>query len=313
MSHQFIFSPAFAFMLMALPASPFDIKDEKIKKIILNAINNSVKVDYVVLLALDGVYKKNNSEKMYDKESHLVVPNSYIIDIAENNKKVLFGASVHPYRKDMEDEVARCIRKKAVLFKCIPSSQQIDLMDDQCVPFFKILAREGIPLLCHTGPEHAVPTSLKNKEAREYNHPKKLKNALDNNVKVIAAHCAASYLGDFLDPNYFEDMMSMLRKRNPNLYADISAFCFPLRIPYLEKILDEIQNGNVLEDHILFGSDFPIPILDINKFKSLDSLLNPFEYIERGNPLDNNYNILEKFGVPPSIFTNACKLLNIQK
>jgi len=55
MSYQFILSPAFAAMLIALKATLFNLKDERIKEIILSAIDGSQKTDYAVLLALDGV------------------------------------------------------------------------------------------------------------------------------------------------------------------------------------------------------------------------------------------------------------------
>jgi predicted TIM-barrel fold metal-dependent hydrolase len=312
MSNEFIFSPAFAAMLIALRTTPFDLKDEKIKEIILNAIDTSQKIDYTVLLALDGLYKNG---KYIEFESHLATPNDYIIELARTNKRVLFGASVHPYRKkkEMMDETKRCIDNGAVLFKFIPSSQQIDPKDDRCIPFYEVLAREGVPLLCHTGGELAVPTS--DFSANKFNDPRRLKRALDMGLKVIAAHCATPYLGGILtaDKDYFDELMKMLRiseKKKWNLYADISAFCTPTRITYLKRINREIKKGSISPGRFLYGSDFPIPIIDINIFKSPLDLNELIKHIkEQGNPLDNNYNILKEFGIHNSIFTNACNVL----
>lgn len=314
MSPEFIFSPAFAAMLIALKASPFDIRDEKIKEIILNIINTTEKIDYAVLLALDGVYKNG---KYIESESHLVTPNEYIIDIAKTNKRVLFGASVHPYRnkKEMLDKIKRCIDNGAVLFKWIPSSQQVDPEDDRCMPFYEVLAREDVPLLCHTGGELAVPTSDFN--ANKFNDPRRLRKALDMGVKVIAAHCSTPYLGAIMpaDKGYFDELMGMLKvseEKKWNLYADISAFCTPTRITYLERINREISKSAISPGRFLYGSDFPIPIVDINIFKSPLNLKELLEHIrEHGNPLDNNYNILKEFGIHDSIFTNAWNVLKI--
>jgi len=182
--------------------------------------------------------------KYIESESHLVTPNDYIIQIAKANKGVLFGASVHPYRRKEEllAETQRCLDQGAVLFKWIPSSQQIDPKDDRCIPFYEILARENVPLLCHTGSELAVPTS--NSSSHKFNDPRRLKKALDLGVKVIAAHCATPYLGAILpdDKGYFHELMAMLKdspKKGWNLYADISAF-----YPYPDYLPGKDQQGD---------------------------------------------------------------------
>lgn len=314
MSAQFIFSPAFVAMLIALKATPFEIKDERIEEIIVGAIDASKKIDYAVLLALDGVYRDG---EYIEDESHLVVPNDHIIRIAQNNRRILFGASVHPCREEtaMLDETKRCMDKGAVLFKWIPSAQQIDPGDNRCKPFYELLADSGVPLLCHTGGELAVPTSRS--DANDFNDPRKLQTALDMGVKVIAGHCAATYLGGVLpaDKDYFEPLMDMLKKAENNnwrLFADISAFCTPTRIPYLHKINTLIGSNEINPARFLFGSDFPIPIIDINMYDkplTFNEMLDHFK--EGSNPLDNNYDILKEFGIHESIFTNASDVLKL--
>ncbi|MDH5201830.1 MAG: amidohydrolase, partial [Nitrospirota bacterium] len=136
-------------------------------------------------------------------------------------------------------------------------------------------------------------------------------------VKVIAAHCATPYLGGILpvDKDYFEELLEMLRvseKKKWNLYADISAFCTPTRITYLERINEEISKGTLNPRRFLYGSDFPIPIVDITIFKNLLNLHELLEHIKKlGNPLDNNYTILKEFGIHDSIFTNAWDVLRL--
>ncbi len=162
MSHEFIFSFAFAAMLITLKVTPFELGDEKMKEVILNAVNASTKIDCAVLLALDGVYKNG---RYVESESHLVTPNDYIIQIAKDNPRVLFGASVHPYRKkkEMLAETKRCVDHGAVLFKWIPSSQQIDPRDDRCLPFYEILAKEEDPKLCYAHLSKTLKTYVGNK------------------------------------------------------------------------------------------------------------------------------------------------------
>ena len=315
MSPDFIFSFAFAAMLIALKATPFDLNDRKMKELILRAINGSEKVDSAVLLALDGVYKNG---RYLESQSHLVSPNEYVMGLAKENPRVLLGASVHPYRKkrEMLYETERCIDHGAVLFKWIPSSQQIDPRDDRCIPFYEMLAKENVPLLCHTAAELAVPTS--DPRAHKLNDPKKLTRALEAGVKVIAAHCATAYLGGVLpgDTDYFEDLLGMLRlaeTKGWSLYADLSAFCTPTRIGCLRRINEEIGQGTISPGRFLYGSDFPIPIVDINVFtQPLDFKGLLGHVTEQGNPLDRNYTILKDFGIHESIFTNASDVLRTQ-
>lgn len=313
-SREFVFSPTFAAMLISLKTAPFDIRDGRIRDIFLDAVDSSENVDQAVFLAMDGVHKNG---KYVDQESHLVIPNDYVIDIARQNKRVLFGASVHPYRQaeDMLAETKRCIDEGAVLFQWAPSGQQINPEDDRCIPFYVCLAREGVPLLCHTGAEFTMRcTDLK---INRYNDPRNLIKALDIGVKVIVAHCAPSFGGSVMpfDRGYFDELMEMLREaeaRKWELYADISACCTPSKVGYLEKIRQEIAAGRISPKRFLYGSDFPMPSVDINVFKKP---LNSGELLEhirtQGNMLDNHYRIVKQFGLHESIFTGACDVLKL--
>jgi mannonate dehydratase len=314
MSHEFVFSFAFAAMLVALKATPFDLNDRKMRELILRAIDGSEKVDHAVVLALDGVYRNG---RYVESESHLVTPNDYVMGIAREDPRVLLGASVHPYRKKREllYETERCIDHGAALFKWIPSSQQIDPRDDRCMPFYERLAQAKVPLLCHTAAELAVPTS--DPRAKRLNDPKKLTRALRAGVRVIAAHCATAYLGGLVpgDTDYFDDLLGMLRvaeKKGWSLYADLSAFCTPTRIGCLRRITEEIRQGTISPRRFLYGSDFPIPIVDINVFaEPLDFKELLGHVTEQGNPLDRNYEILNTFGIHESVFTNASDVLRV--
>ena len=313
-SREFIYSPTFAAMLISLKAAPFEAGDRKIRQILLDSIDSSEDVDYAVLLAMDGVYKNG---KFVEAESHLVVPNDYVIDMTGENKRALFGASVHPYRlaDEMIAETKRCVDEGAVLFKWSPSGQQINPEDDRCIPFYICLAREGIPLLCHAGTEFTMRTS--DFRISGYNDPRKLIRALDIGVKVIVAHCASPSAGSVVpsEQGYFEDLIQMLRdaeSRRWELYADVSACCSPSRIGYLERIVREIEEGKISPKRFLYGSDFPMPAVDINLYKKP---LNSHELLEhikgQGNLLDNHYRILKQFGIHESIFTNACDVLRL--
>src|SRR6185312_14728454 len=89
--------------------------------------------------------------------THLYVSNDYVIELAKRHRKVLFGASVHPYRKDAVAEIERCVADGAVLLKWLPIVQDFDPSDERCFPVYEALAHYKLPLLCHTGGERSLP------------------------------------------------------------------------------------------------------------------------------------------------------------
>jgi len=112
-SEKFEKTPAFLLM-RAMTKSLFkELTIERARQVILDAVNQSDDVHQTVLLALDEVY-----DLLGDRHSawtHMYVPNKYIAQLAQENDRILFGASVHPYRHDWEEELDFCIKNGAVL------------------------------------------------------------------------------------------------------------------------------------------------------------------------------------------------------
>src|SRR5690349_12611762 len=55
-------------------------------------------VDAAVVLAFDAVY--GDDGRIDEARTHLHVENDYVIELVKREPKMLFGASVHPYRRD---------------------------------------------------------------------------------------------------------------------------------------------------------------------------------------------------------------------
>ncbi len=282
---------------------------DEVEKKILSVINGAKKVDKVVLLAMDKVYRSNGTP--VDSETHLYVPNDYIIKLARENPRILLGASVHPYRNDWKEELDKCRSNGAVLCKWIPSSQQIDVTDEKCFPVYDYLAEHNLPLLVHSGPEYSIPTS--DDRFIEFNNPKYLRTALDRGVTVIIAHCALPYFGA-LDTKYQDDMEEFFKlfeeskNKSWKLYADLSAIAEPLRNAYVPEILAKIP-----QDRLLFGSDYPIPPSEFSykKGKNIIKWIRlTLKALSIRNPLDKNYFVLEKMGFSNQVFNNVNYLLN---
>jgi predicted TIM-barrel fold metal-dependent hydrolase len=139
-------------------------------------------LDRAVLLAFDAVYDAEG--RMDELNTHLYLRNEYVAEFCQQNPRILFGASIHPYRKDAVQELEKCVAAGAVLVKWLPLTQMMDPADAKCIPLYEAMAHHHIPLLCHTGGEktlHAPDKSVRD--------PAKLVEALKRGVTVIAAHC----------------------------------------------------------------------------------------------------------------------------
>ncbi len=185
-------SPAFLYMLAGNGIDPLELAEDfdgTIRRTVLGALESSESVDRGVVLALDGIYRGGDLQ-----ESHLVVSNDYVQELARNNPRILFGASVNPMRTDAREELEKCLAgdPPAALIKWIPNSQLIDPIEPANDWFYERIAEENTPLLCHTGPEYAVPVPG-GEENQRRGDPRLLERALDVGITVIAAHCAARF------------------------------------------------------------------------------------------------------------------------
>jgi uncharacterized protein len=60
---------------------------------------------------------------------------------------MLFGASIHPYRKDAVAELERCVGLGAVLLKWLPVVPDFNPADQRCFPFYEALAHHRLRVL----------------------------------------------------------------------------------------------------------------------------------------------------------------------
>ena len=263
------------------------LNDEVIATKVVKLLEESV-VDKALFLALDGVYEL--SGEFNQKKTQVICSNEYIWSLTKKSKKVLFGASVHPYRDDALTELERCKNRGAVLIKWIPSTMEIDPINSKCIPFYEYLAKHNIMLLSHTGVEHTLQNSN-----NYLNHPHRLKLAIKSGVKVIAAHSGGHM---FLhERSHYKAWREMALKYD-NFYGDISAFCMPTRVKYLR----DISKTPALHHKVFYGSDFPVYPLPISfifkigfkNYRALKKIKNPF---------DKAYYCLSKSGIPKQIFS----------
>ncbi len=202
------------------------------------------RIDAVVVLAFDAVY--NEFGMLNARETHLHVTNDYVMDLVRQNRQMLFGCSVHPYRTDALAELERCIAGGAVLCKWLPNTHGINPSDPRCFPLYEAMAHYKLPLLSHTGGETSLPTIDKSVA-----DPMLLKPALERGVTVIAAHCGTR--SKPFEPDYVPHFVG-LAKEHEHFYGDTSALNLPTRWYAYDAILRDEQ----VRKKLVHGSDWPI-------------------------------------------------------
>ena len=245
MSQKLLNSIAFRFMQRRLKLPGQDEATERaLEAKLAETIDGTEKLDAAVVLAFDAVHDEDG--RMDLENTHLYVTNDYVIELAGRHPKMLFGASVHPYRKDAVAELERCAKAGAVLIKWLPLTQDFNPADSRCFPFYEALAHFKIPLLSHTGFEQSLPTIRP-----DVADPMLLKPAIERGVTIIAAHCgtkSAPWNEDFL-LNW-----ARLAREHEHFYGDTSALNLPTR-SYAYKT---VTKDALLRSKLVHGSDWPI-------------------------------------------------------
>jgi len=270
--------------------------DRRIARLLTRYLDESLTTDYAVALALDGVYGRNGH--LDESRTHEYVPNDYVHRLVQGHEKLLFGPSVNPARADALDELDRVKELGAALVKWVPPSQDIDPADTRHLPFYRKLARLGLPLLSHTGYEHCVPVT-----DQMYGDPQRLRPALDEGVTVIAAHAGAS--GHFHPVEFFGGYIDMLDEY-PNLYGDLSALANFSRFGYVRRM---VKTPGFPERHMQ-ATDYPvtpIPALFAGQ-------LPPGEIVRLSrirNFFDRDVETKLALGFPRSILYTAARILGM--
>ncbi|HEX4056250.1 MAG TPA: amidohydrolase family protein [Tepidisphaeraceae bacterium] len=245
MSRRLLRSLPFRFMRWRLGISGEDESTERaIEATLARTIAETDAIDAAVVLAFDAVYDEEG--RLDAENTHLYVTNDYAIEVCRRHPKMLFGASVHPYRKDAVAEIERCAAAGAVLLKWLPIVQNFSPADERCIPVYEALAHFKLPLLSHTGGEKSLPNLNKN-----VMDPALLLPALQRGVTVIAAHCGTRSVPGETD--YLPTFMRIARDHE-RFFGDTAALCFPTRSYAFEPLLTD----PVVRQKIIHGSDWPI-------------------------------------------------------
>jgi predicted TIM-barrel fold metal-dependent hydrolase len=300
MSRQLLKSLPFRFMRWRLGLDPEGPAFDQELGILLDHLvgeSEVVGLDAAVVLAFDAVHDRTG--RIDFDNTHLYVTNDYAIELCTRHpKRMFFGASIHPYRRDAVAELERCAAAGAVLVKWLPIVQNFSPADPVCEPFYEALASLKIPLLCHTGGETSLPNLDKSVA-----DPALLLPALKRGVSVIMAHC-----GTRSKPTETDYLPTFVRlaKEFEHCYGDTAALSLPTRSYAYETIL----NDPYVSRKIVHGSDWPIlPVPPGMKLRLADSI----RLWGESNWLRRDILIKQKLGFDQAYWDRAAKVLRLTK
>ncbi|MGH9556748.1 MAG: amidohydrolase family protein [Terriglobales bacterium] len=248
---------------------------------LLGELRASQFVGKAVLLGMDGAYDEHGQ---FDRErTDFVISNDYVLKIAKAYpSEFLAGVSINPQRRDAVDELERCAAAGARLVKVLPNSQQFDPADKRYIPFYRALARLGVPFLSHVGYEF----SLIGKD-QSAGDPSRLRVPLDQGATVIAAH-GCSY-GLLFYEKYYPTFLELVRQY-PRFFADISALTLPNRF----RMMLRLRKHPEVHHRLLFGTDYPLPVF---RWPWRGPLSGLGELMRTTNRFDRQYLVCRRLGV----------------
>jgi uncharacterized protein len=292
----------FAIYLKAFGTSQEELAargDDVLVDRIAERLRQSQRVGKAVLLAMDGSVGPEG--ELDPARTEVLVPNEFVLaGVRRHPDRLLFGASIHPRRKDALERLDRCARDGAVLVKWIPSIMDIDPADPALDPFYRRMKELGLPLLTHTGQERSF-TGARD----ELCDPKRLRRPLAMGLTVIAAHIASTGSNEGQRDT---DRLRALMAEFPNLHSEISSLTQANKIGYLREALEHPE----FRGRLCYGSDYPL----VNT-----ALVSPWLYplqLTRSemariaaipNPWDADIALKEALGVPPDHFRRTATLL----
>jgi uncharacterized protein len=253
-------------------------------------------LDYAVVLGFDGVYDRGGAPDL--DRSQMIVPPSWVFEVAEGFSNLLPGPSINPHRRDALDRLDEAVERGAVLIKWLPIVQAFDPAGARTRPFLERLAATGIPLLVHAGSGEVTFRTVD----PTVGSVRSLVPALEMGIPVICAHTAAPIIYSRA-PDEVPLLRSLLQ-RYPKLWVDNSGLSNPSRFPHLPRFAADAG----VRERTLHGSDYPVIS---NAFYYPHRLgLRTVARIERDpNPLQKDVSIKRYLGFGPDSFTRAAHVL----
>lgn len=280
--------------------------------------SNMPSVDRLVLLAFDE-YRDDRgrvigpAQKGQRFGTDLYVSNTLVrAACAARPDRYLFGASIQPYRVDSGmdacDMLAEVASAGAALIKWLPIHQNIRAEDPRTVAFLRRAAELGVPMLIHYGGEMSL-----SRQHMEFESPVPMLGVLrrlraeGKMPTVIVAHAATPSF-PWQDAAGCETFLQALigEFADAPLFADISALAAMGRTPWLRRLARRPE----LHGKLLWGSDFPIPVLTQFFWREVPAAVRR-EIRSLPSWVEQDIRLKRALGFSEGVFTQAAKVLRL--
>ncbi len=295
-----------------LPRPDQETPEDLVTRVIERHWLDCPSVDRLVVLAFDEYHTDEGVavgpiRSRRHPGSSMYTSNTLVHDICQRYpQRMLFGASIHPYRNhalEALDEVHAC---GAVLVKWLPITQNIDAVDPRTRAFVRRCGELNLPLLIHYGAEITLAT-----QNARFQDPAPMLSLLselrrENKMPpVIIAHVATPG-PPFLGNRHFRTVLRALlgEFRDAPLYADIAALY--QKPPCWNAILDD-PRWRGIHGKLVWGSDFPIPPFVWYPYRRLWKLKR--DVIKHPSWIERSYRICRGLGIPDEVFERAQSII----
>jgi uncharacterized protein len=278
----------------------------------INNIKSSKYVTKSVVLPVDA--KIDTKGREISKDKTVCSSNEDVLsEYKRNPNEVIPFFSVNPNRVDALDLIDKYASQGFKGAKFLQNYWDIDINDEKYISYFEKIKSYDLPIIIHTGSEHAVESNPMYEKIEVANL------AIDIGCKVILAHFGVNsiiehnskkVLNNFSFDNkkfgddYFKTIAYL--EEHENVYADLSAMVMNFR----SKIIEDLaKNQTHIHDKLLFGTDYPVPFSPMFSYHSL-GFKKRRELEKVKNPLDRNVEFFNQYFDEESIiYTNWQKLI----
>ncbi len=278
----------------------------------INNIKSSKYVTKSVVLPVDA--KIDTKGREISKDKTVCSSNEDVLsEYKRNPNEIIPFFSVNPNRVDALDLIDKYTSQGFKGAKFLQNYWDIDINDEKYIPYFEKIKSYDLPIIIHTGSEHAVESNPMYEKIEVANL------AIEIGCKVILAHFGVNSIMEhnskkvlnnfsFDNKKFGDDYFNTIAylEEYENVYADLSAMVMNFR----SKIIEDLaKNQTHIHDKLLFGTDYPVPFSPMFSYHSL-GFKKRRELEKVKNPLDRNVEFFNQYFDEESIiYTNWQKLI----
>jgi predicted TIM-barrel fold metal-dependent hydrolase len=165
--------------------------------------------------------------------------NDWVLSVSQENAELTAFGAVHPFMKDLDDELDRLALHGVKGVKMMPLLQEFYPDDPRCTRLYEALIKRKMILVTHAGRD-----PLEREEV--FGTPERFAGALESfpDLKVVLAHLGGLRMWD--------EVKRYLLPAGGNVYFDTAYVSFYMGPQEMQELISDIG-----PERVIFGSDYP--------------------------------------------------------